>query len=104
MELSVKVADFNVSDNSVVLDINISGIHVSEVEKILLSIKNFRLGTDFKGLKEAVITYASNYRKAPGSTNKVSYVKAYRALTNTGLKESVDWVNTNFTYEELLND
>lgn len=95
------------------IDTQINYNMIKDVGTVTITIEGVSMETIrsiVNGVREATTTNADNMRREVirqaewngiGGSKKISYIKAYRALSGQDLREAKYWVEANFTEEEL---
>lgn len=90
--------NYNMIKDVGTVTVTVDNISMDMIKAILESI---RLTTgSLQNLKNEVIKQAREFNTY-GSSSKINLIKAYRSLSGEGLREAKDWVETNFTEEEM---
>lgn len=81
--------------------ITVSGANMDQIKDIINGIRHITI-TEAGAMRQAVL---KEVRKSPNYNHcgsmKISLIKAYRMITGQGLREAKEWVEANFSEEEM---
>ncbi len=100
MDITTNI-DYNMIRDIGSLTIHVSGVSMDQIKLIVDGIRNTTM-SETDAMRQAVMKEA---RKIPlynqGGSIKISLIKAYRMMSGEGLREAKEWVEANFSEEEM---
>jgi ribosomal protein L7/L12 len=91
--------NYNVIKDVGTVTVTVENVSMDMIKAILESIRHSTTG-NIENLKNEVIKMARE-SGAYKSSMKIDLIKAYRSLSGEGLRESKEWVEANFTEEQM---
>lgn len=91
--------NYNVIKDAGSLTITIEGVSMETIKSIIDSVREATMTSTDNNMRREVIRQAE--WSGIGGSRKISYIKAYRQMAGVDLRGAKDWVEANFTVEEL---
>lgn len=100
MDITTNI-DYNMIRDIGSVTITVSGANMDQIKDIINGIRHITI-TEAGAMRQAVLKEVrmnSGYNHS--GSMKISCIKAYRMITGQGLREAKEWVEANFSEEEM---
>ena len=100
MDITTNI-DYNIIRDTGSVTITVSGANMDQIKNIIDSIRHNTVN-EVDVMRQAVLKQVRmNSGYIHSGSMKIPLIKAYRMITGQGLREAKEWVEANFSEEEM---